>query len=372
MSPQITLTLFFSYGMSLQEWDTIGIFEREIAIYRKLQSLGILISFVTYGDNDQQYASRLSDIRILSRPKGLPIPVYARLIPIIHATALMKTDVIKTNQINGAQHALRASQFWRKPLIARGGYNWSFHRSQEFGDESPEFRFARQVEQNVFSQADAIVATTPDLINQIVDHFQSTQPKAQVIPNYVETDRFQPMPVDKQYDLIFIGRLVEQKNLSALLQAVAGLDDVNILLIGKGKLEASLKQQFGTLDARIDWIGQVDNTELPKLINQADIYILPSHYEGHPKTLIEAMACGMPVIGGDSPGIRNIIKHGQTGFLTETDVDSIRSAIQRLRNDTELRDTLGNNARQFVLEHYALDRVAQIEIQLIQKVTGKS
>lgn len=101
------------------------------------------------------------------------------------------------------------------------------------------------------------------------------------------------------------------------------------------------------------------------------MFILPSHYEGHPKTLIEAMACGKATIGGRSPGIREIIQHEKNGWLCETDPDSIRAAIQHLVQHPELRDVLGKNARQFAVENYALDPLAEREYRLLLKASQK-
>ena len=106
-------------------------------------------------------------------------------------------------------------------------------------------------------------------------------------------------------------------------------------------------------------------------MNRSRIFILPSHYEGQPKTLIEAMSCGMPVIGADSPGIREIIDHGINGLLCGTDSESIRTSIQELLDKPDLCETLGNNARQYVLEHFSLDRVFEIEYQLYQEVLNE-
>jgi glycosyltransferase involved in cell wall biosynthesis len=193
-----------------------------------------------------------------------------------------------------------------------------------------------------------------------------------VIPNYVDIDHFRPAdrPQEKEFDLVFVGRIKPQKNIEAMLKALQSLD-VRLLLIGSGELEDTLKQRFGDLDGRIIWQGNVPNAELPEYLNRARVFILPSLYEGHPKTLIEAMSCGLPVIGADSPGLREIIRRGATGWLCGTDATSIRDAIQHLLDNPALCTQLGQNARQYVLEHYALDHIAQLEYQLIQEVISR-
>jgi glycosyltransferase involved in cell wall biosynthesis len=80
------------------------------------------------------------------------------------------------------------------------------------------------------------------------------------------------------------------------------------------------------------------------------------------------MACGLPVIGADSPGIRELICHGETGWLCGTDSASIRTAIQLLLADAALRQRLGRNARRFVEENFTLDRIVEMELALLREV----
>ena len=102
------------------------------------------------------------------------------------------------------------------------------------------------------------------------------------------------------------------------------------------------------------------------------MYLHPSLYEGHPKTLIEAMACGAAVLATDVSGIRQVVRHGQTGWLTATDAAALREGIVTLLGDAALRERLGRQARRFVLEHYALDRIVAREYELyVNLLSGK-
>ena len=120
------LVLFFTRGVSLQTWASVGSLEREIALYLRLGEKGVHVTFITYGGSgDLQYASQHDGIEILCNRWNLPPRWYERLLPFLHARILRSADVIKTNQTNGADVALRAARIWRKPLIARCGYMWS-------------------------------------------------------------------------------------------------------------------------------------------------------------------------------------------------------------------------------------------------------
>ena len=137
-------------------------------------------------------------------------------------------------------------------------------------------------------------------------------------------------------------------------------------IIGSGPLENVLKEKARALDLDIDWKGNLPNTELPQYLNRSKIFILPSHYEGHPKTLIEAMAAGAAVIGANVPGIREVIRHGENGWLCGTDPGNIRAAITALIDSEQLRLELGRNARAFALAHYSLDTIAESELGLLE------
>ncbi len=80
----------------------------------------------------------------------------------------------------------------------------------------------------------------------------------------------------------------------------------------------------------------------------------------------------MPVIGTQVPGIQNIVQHGATGYLCDTDADSIASAINTVLVQPRLMEKLGTNARQYALEHYSLEQVARREYELLLNVIAQN
>lgn len=340
-------------------------FEREVAIYKALHEKQVQTNFITHGlAYDLEYQAKLPHIKIYPNRKGRSPERYESWLPFLHAIPLIQSDVIKTNQMNGADLALRAAKIYRKPLIARCGYLWSEFAEIEHGVDSPITKRAYEIEDKVFRAAKQIIVTTPMMQNSILRRLPETENKITVIPNFVETDRFAPMDISPEVDLLFIGRLHPQKNLENLVIAIQPLD-VTLRIIGSGQNE--LKAKYEDMNGRVQWLGNLPNTELPAQINHAKIFILPSHYEGHPKTLIEAMSCGKAVIGGNSPGIKEVMQHGKTGWLCDTDSESIQSAVLHLLANPDLCAELGKNARHYALEHYALSKIVEMEYQVIQK-----
>jgi glycosyltransferase involved in cell wall biosynthesis len=361
--------LFFTRGLSLATWSEVGAFDREVALYRRLQRSGVKISFVTYGGrSDLELARRIPEIEVRCNRWGFGPKLYERLLPWLHAKVFRRCDVLKTNQTDGADVALSVALRWRKPLIARCGYLWSDFCERKRGLDSPEAARAREIERRVFSAATRVVVTTKTMARDLEHRLPEAAARVRVIPNYVDTESFRPLEIgEPEVDLVFVGRFTPQKNLESLIDAVRPLD-ASLMIIGGGSKRVQWEREVGDLDGRLRWRGNVPNGEMPGLFARARAFVLPSHFEGHPKTLIEAMASGLPVIGADSPGIREIIRHGENGYLCGTRSDEIREAIRVVLGDSALRARLGGNARRFAVDEFALERVVPLELSLIDEV----
>lgn len=369
----VHLVLFFTRGVSLRTWGMMGMLAREIAVYKRFVADGFRVSFVTYGNaRDLDYSEELGGIEILCNEGDRPLEKYESRLLSLHERSLRNCSVIKTNQTYGAELALKAACFFKKPFVARCGYMWSKNTALELGYNSKQAVHARAVEEKVFSASHKVVVTTDEMKQDVVSRIPAAASKIVVIPNYVDTNVFKPD--DSQRDdnsLLFVGRIAGEKNLDSLLEAIRPLQ-VKLVLIGEGKLRPELQERFRDLEGRITWEGNVPNHRLPEYMNRAAIFVLPSLYEGHPKALLEAMACRVPVIGTDSSGVRELIQHGQNGYLCGTDATSLRKAIEALLSRPDLRAELGMNARRFVVDNYSLDKIAATEGELHRQVANES
>jgi len=365
------LALFFSRGVSLKTWAKIGSLEREIALYLRLKEKGVRVSFVTYGGpSDLQYQEQLGEIKILNNKYNLPLQWYERMLPLLHGKSLLEANIFKTNQINGGDLAMRAAKIWRKPLIARCGYMWSdFARRQ--GDPN-QLDLAMKIEKKVFENAQRTFVTTLSMKNYVKDKYHVSDQTIFVVPNYVLTELFTPDETKPFSNRIcFIGRLHEQKNLFSLVKACSGLD-VELHFVGEGQLRSSLMDLAKNLNVKLVLHGKMLHHRLPEMIRQSAIFALVSHYEGHPKTLIEAMSCGAAVLGADSPGISKQISHGETGWLVQPNAESIKKGIKHLLANPSLRKALGQRAREYIQNYCSLEKIVELEYSLIRDLLKES
>lgn len=366
----IHLVLFFTRNTSLRTWEETGTFDREVALYQRLQEKGIQVTFVTSGDaGDLQFTDRIPSIRIICNRWGLPRQYYERLLTSVAPMFWHRNTVIKSNQLKGAEIALKAAERFGFSFIARCGYLHSGIMAHQHGTDSPELLKAQALEKKVFSGANHVVVTTPAIRQTIIQNYQIKEEVITVIPNYVDTKTFRPTPSSPKAKtrICFVGRLSEEKNLIALFNAIRNLN-VELFIIGNGVLKEQLKQKAKDDHLSVRFLGTISNNELPHVLHTVNLFILPSLYEGHPKVLLEAMACGLPVIGADVTGIRELISHKENGYLCGTSPEKIRTAIQAVLEDEGLRTKMGRNARAFIQKNFSLERIAEMELTLLNSL----
>jgi glycosyltransferase involved in cell wall biosynthesis len=368
----IMLTLFFTRQSGLNKWDNMGILNRELALYKNLIPYLKRINMVTYGGHaDKRYKRELEPIKIL------PVTWHNKRLTILHLLIkhypeIKNSDILKTNQIKGSEVPLWFKKKLGKNLIVRCGYLHSRH-SIKRGEPEEVIRAAIRLEKEAFTIADMGIVTSDWQRDIVIKRYKIDPDKIKVIPNYVLTDIFKPIfQIHKRFDLIFVGRGKTQKNIENLLKAINFLKskqrNLSLVMVGKCCYERKIRQMIGKHALDVKFKGNVPNFKLPEIINQARVYILPSYFEGHPKTLLEAMSCGMPCIGTDVTGIKEDIEHLITGYLCKTDFKSIAEAIEAIFSDDALQKKLGMNARDYILKNYSLERIVKMELDVIKEV----
>ena len=364
------LALFFTYGVSLRTWADRGLIDREVEIYRLLRPHVGRLAFVTYGGvEDLSYADGLDGIEVLPNRWGLPRFWMSLGAPLLYRRELRAAAVFKTNQLSGSWTAVLAKVLFRKKLVVRAGYLWSLNRARE-KPRSLGNAIVRVLERVAVRAADRVILTGEPLKEYVVSRYGVSPGRVRVIPNHVNTDLFAPDGAQPDRGVVcFVGRLSREKNLPALIEALGGVPDARLRLIGSGAERDRLADQARARGVQVEFTGTVPNSRLPGLLNRAELFVLPSFYEANPKSLLEAMACGRAVLGTAVDGIRDLIRHGETGLLCGTDPESLRGAIRTVLADPPLRRRLGENARRVVLESNSTQAVLRAELAVLAEVS---
>jgi glycosyltransferase involved in cell wall biosynthesis len=200
---------------------------------------------------------------------------------------------------------------------------------------------------------------------------------AQIAGSGIDADRFRPIPEpDGPVTVAYVGRMLDDKGVRTLIAAHRMLRGSNIscalLLAGTPDPAnpASIPQTevagWGR-EQGVTWLGQV--ADISTVWRRAHIAVLPSRREGLPKSLLEAAACGRPLIATDVPGCREIVIHEKTGLLVPVDdPQALAAAIVRLVRSSQQRVRFGVAARRLVDERFAADLVGRATVALYQRL----
>ncbi len=177
----------------------------------------------------------------------------------------------------------------------------------------------------------------------------------EVVENGVDLDALTPSPTrDADPTLVYLGRLQRYKRVDLVLRAVDRLRadglPVRLQVAGRGPAEPDLRRLTAELDLEphVEFLGFVPEETKPRLLGRSWVHVLASPKEGWGITNLEAAACGTPTVASDSPGLRDSVVEGETGFLApHGDVDALAERIARLVRDPALRDRMGAAARRF-------------------------
>ena len=235
----------------------------------------------------------------------------------------------------------------------------------------------RPVTRRIWRRAGRVVALSDGLRKTA----QRTDPQTRfdVIPNGVETDLFSPAKAPTRADngpvrLICVSRLINRKGIDHLFQALTQLaskDSWRLLVVGTGRHESELKKVATSLGltGRVTFHGYCPRPELPRLYREADVFVLPSLAESFGMVFAEAMACALPIVGGRTGGVPELVRE-ENGILVQPgNVEEITEALRTLIRDPELRRRMGQRNREKVVESYSWQSVAERYLERYVNIT---
>jgi glycosyltransferase involved in cell wall biosynthesis len=330
-------------------WDrSMYLFRREGAYLDAVDS-GIAIAS---GDTDSRLERWVRLRRFLRATRPQLIVAFLSYFSVLTAAraARIGARVVFNQQTPVSAFLTDADYPWRRPwhrrafaLLARAGYGL----------------------------ADRIVATSAGVAEDLVSRFGVGRDRIRVVHNPVDLDAIEAAsaePLDRTHDwlwshpvIVAAGRLADAKNYPLLVDAFALLRarmPAKLFILGEGDREAALHEQVARLGltGAVVFCGFQRNPW--KYIARADVFALSSRYEGFGNVLVEAMACGVPVVATSSPGTREIVTHGLDGLLVDVhEPAALAAALERLLSEDALRRRMSGDARRRA-QAFALPTIA--------------
>ncbi|MBO0738916.1 MAG: glycosyltransferase [Alphaproteobacteria bacterium] len=263
--------------------------------------------------------------------------------------AALQPRLIHAHFGRGGALALPIARALRVPLVV------TFHG----GDATKDKHYRKQLVPTIFQrrcsalqeEAALIICAAEYIRKALISRgFPAAKLKVICYGTEPEPGRYSEPPAERPY-LLFVGRFVEKKGISYLLDAMRALERegvaVDLVVIGDGPMAEVLRRQSSELSG-VRFLGWLPNQEVRRLMRGALAVCVPSvaaragDSEGLPNVVIEAMAAAVPVIGSDHGGIGEAVQHDRTGFLVPpADPSAIATAVQRLLTDPALRRRMG-------------------------------
>ena len=287
-----------------------------------------------------------------------------------------RPDVVHAHFWMSGTAALRARARTGVPVVQ------TFHalgvvkrRHQGAADTSPPDRLAR--EEHLARHADALVATCSDEVRELLE-LGASPDRIHIAPCGVDLQAFRPGPSPRLLTMgrplrriVSISRLVERKGVHTLVEALPQVPDAE-LVVGGGPDERELDAdphvralraaaaEHGVAD-RVRFVGRVARADVPALMRSADVVAVVPWYEPFGIVPLEAMACGVPVVGSAVGGLLDTVVDGVTGLLVPPrDPVATAAALRTVLGDDDLRHRLGRAAAERVADRFGWPRVAEL------------
>lgn len=322
-----------------QEVFAVSLYHDRTPIARRMEEAGIRIVY-------------------LDKKLGLDLSMVPKLKTLIQQE---RPDVVHSH-LNIIKYAAAAAKL--------AGVRKCVHTVHSLADREAEGRVQKIINGFYFRRGWSVpVALTPEVQSSVSEFYGLPLRRVPVIYNGIDLSRCVPKTTyetGETVTILHVGRFDVPKNHPGLLEAFRLLlethPECRLRLVGDGDLRADMEKlarEKGIADF-VEFCGMQSNVY--PYLHDADIFTLPSIYEGNPMTIIEAMGTGLPIVASRVGGIPDMISDGESGLLVEPEPQSICAGLTRLVGDAALRQRLGLAARKqsqtFSAEHMARDYIS--------------
>jgi len=366
---------------------------RTLAEYLQAQDCVITVCSFEDGPMRAKLESLGITVEIIERPRYeiVKLPLFLGELRRIRQQLL---DIVDRHHIEIIQtHLLEVLDF--VALSVRGHAQvkavlWTIHNVEILpsmpGRLLPAKRWVyRQLYRRLGQRVDGFIAVSDEVRQAIIKQLgPEIAPKVITINNGVDVKRYQHVKSDLQgfenlaglsspKIILAIGRLTEQKGHGYLIEAMPHIikqhPNAHLLIVGEGELETSLKTQAAQTGyaQHIHFLGK--RLDIPQLLAAAQIFVLPSLWEGLSIALLEAMAAAKPIVATAVSGTNQVLTHNVTGLIIPpADSPALATALNKLLDQPDFAHQLGHAAQQHVIAHYSAEQQALAHVRLYERL----
>jgi glycosyltransferase involved in cell wall biosynthesis len=232
----------------------------------------------------------------------------------------------------------------------------------------------------LWRDADALVAVS----NGLRSHAERLTPDLpiQVIPNAIDLSQFTPphqRAASGPVRLLYVGRFNKFKNVETLIEATDRLTqmdvgDFDLELVGDGEQRPILERMVADkgLSRRVHFSNWVPRECITGYYRRADVFVTATTWEGMPHTVLEAMACGLPIVGTQASGLSELVQDGVNGYLVPIkDATALAEAMATLIDNGYERRRMGRQGRKLVERQFAWEHIAAQYVAVYREVLGE-
>ncbi|WP_416306674.1 TIGR03088 family PEP-CTERM/XrtA system glycosyltransferase [Neptunicella sp. SCSIO 80796] len=359
----------------IYRFDTGGLENGVVNLINNLSESQYSHTIITLKGHCNDFAKRLKTGNVqffdLAKKQGNDIGIFWRLNSLLKT---LKPDILHTR--NTATLEMQLVGWWRKiPLRIHGEHGWDVN---DMHGQNRRYQKLRKVMSHFIHQ---YVALSLEAKEYLLTTINIQPDKVNHICNGVDDTKFSPIAdkVTSPFIVGCVGRLEEVKNHILLAEAFGKFyqlvkdqtQPVELHLIGDGsckqKIEASLKR-YQCIDKA--WLAGNRN-DIADLMPRFDVFVLPSLAEGISNTILEAMACGLPVIATKVGGNTELVQHDKTGYLVSPEqVDDMVDCLNKYYNYPELSHMHGDNSRRVIEQKFSIDTMTKQYDALYQSMSA--
>jgi len=353
-------------GVSLCDWERLGILSREIKPIRAYIERGWNVKVISYGPAPEWLVSDRLTVVSLRHPRELFLPNRFKELDIW-------ADVLRTNQSRKCYYFVAFAILSHKPILLRCGYvHGEYLESTVPG--SAHTKFYMRLEAWAFRRATGVCVPTEQLKRWVEERYKCSPNRVTLLPNYIDSDKFFfnngcIKNTNDSVRIISIGRLESVKRFDLLVKSCARIEGAELTIVGEGRERGNLEALASSFGVKLNMPGIIPHDQLPGLLRSQSVYVMTSLREGHPKALIEAMACGLPCVVTKGIGIDDNSDFASYVNFAEPEEDSIANTICSIKDLMLNPSEIHLRGAEFAANRYGFTALFEKEYRFICKLS---